>query len=328
MANEEQNLDPAQSDFKPEQFNPQQPGGPAINAPQASPVSADVINNAKEPDNQDRGRVSAVIDQIKKQATQYAKKIVSKYLTKAIIIPALPYILAALLIIAAIILAIVLINRYYKGHAGRSQAQAASIYSADDMAYIQQILSQNPGGMISPLLRKSKSDIVSPWAKKRKGYTHRGIDISAPNQTPLYAATDGKIVYLKDDLSNSVKGYGSNANGGFGNTIIVQVTGGQWDGFFWEIHHLYPSSATKAKMFLGGSVFKGQPIGEVGNNGASSGPHMHFQVDLPNVVQGKRTQSKCEDAVLNLKRPCGAGTTGNYDNPGADTINPIIPLGW
>ena len=337
--------------LEPDEFNPEQPGGPSLQPGQdylsqkadqakgkigqkagqlaskklAGKVAAEGVADAATVGT---GGLGAVLRPVVKWATeQIVNKILSKDWWKIILKLYWPQIATFLIIIGIVVVAGTIIMRAYGGYWGRGKVQAASIYNPDDAAYIQQILGKNPGGMIFPVLRKNKGDISSPWSKARGSYTHRGIDIGAPNQTPLYAATAGKVVYLKDDLANTVKGYGAAANGGFGNTIIVQVIGGQWSGFFWEIHHLYPESATKAGIKLGGVVTQGQLIGGVGDNGASSDPHIHFQVDLPNMVNNNRTQSGCEDAILNLKRPCGAGLSHRYE-PELDTINPIIPLGW
>lgn len=339
----------------PDEFNPEQPGGPALEpgqsflSQQADKAKGKVSQKAGEAVAKQVGKkvagkaageaaadvtaagtggIGAVLRPIIKWVTEkIVNKLLSKDWWKVILKLYWPQIAAFVIIIIIAIFAITIISQAYRGYWGRGQVQAASIYNADDAALIQQLLGQNTGGMICPLLRKGKSDIVSPWAKNRGGYIHRGIDISAPNQTPLYAATDGKVVYLKDDLANNVKGYTDAANGGFGNTIIVQVSGGNWDGFFWEIHHLYPQSATNAGISLGSNVKKGQLIGGVGDNGASSGPHMHFQVDIPTMVQGNRTQSGCSNVILEGGRPCGAGASNRY-HPELDTVNPIIPLGW
>ena len=86
-----------------------------------------------------------------------------------------------------------------------------------------------------------------------KGY-HTGVDFAVPTGTPVLAVADGKI---------------ENANWGksYGNQVVQKVDGG------WVIYaHL---NAVRVKP--GARVTKGQIVGESGNSGNSSGPHLHFE---------------------------------------------------
>jgi murein DD-endopeptidase MepM/ murein hydrolase activator NlpD len=86
-----------------------------------------------------------------------------------------------------------------------------------------------------------------------KGY-HTGVDFAVPTGTPVLAVADGKI---------------ENANWGksYGNQVVQKVDGG------WVIYaHL---NAVRVKP--GTAVKKGQIVGESGNSGNSSGPHLHFE---------------------------------------------------
>jgi murein DD-endopeptidase MepM/ murein hydrolase activator NlpD len=86
-----------------------------------------------------------------------------------------------------------------------------------------------------------------------KGY-HTGVDFAVPTGTPVLAVADGKI---------------ENANWGksYGNQVVQKVADG------WVIYaHL---NAVRCKP--GQVVKKGQIVGESGNSGNSSGPHLHFE---------------------------------------------------
>jgi len=88
------------------------------------------------------------------------------------------------------------------------------------------------------------------WSKKY----HTGVDFACKVGTPIVAVADGKI---------------ENANWGksYGNQVVQKVPGG------WVIYaHL---NAVRCKP--GQTVTKGQIIGESGNTGNSSGPHLHFE---------------------------------------------------
>jgi len=200
--------------------------------------------------------------------------------------------------------------------------QKISDYDGSDPSKAQEIISLivdavkpwtvdlNPDGLIIPLGRGySKNNISSPYLQRRKTYIHRGIDIVVPIGKPYYAAATGVVVYAIDTYRDNIDmGYGTNANGGFGGTIVVKITQGPWTGYLWEIHHVKTGSLLVKK---GDTVYQGQLIAQSGHNGASSKPHLHFQVNKPG--------GECERLNTQLGRPCGVTS---------DTIDPNIPLGW
>lgn len=86
---------------------------------------------------------------------------------------------------------------------------------------------------------------------------HDGIDISGKGGTPIVAAYDGVI---KTRASSSSYGY----------YVDVQHTAGYVT--------RYAHMAAQASVAPGARVARGQQIGIVGNTGASSGAHLHFEV--------------------------------------------------
>jgi len=103
--------------------------------------------------------------------------------------------------------------------------------------------------------------ITTSYKKKgkmwSKGY-HTGIDFAVPVGTNIIAVADGVI---------------ANANWGksYGVQIVQEVV--QNDKKSWVIYAHLSKSLVKA----GDKVTKGQHIGESGNTGNSSGPHLHFE---------------------------------------------------
>jgi murein DD-endopeptidase MepM/ murein hydrolase activator NlpD len=100
--------------------------------------------------------------------------------------------------------------------------------------------------------------ITTPYKKAgkmwSKGY-HTGVDFACKEGTDIIAVADGKI---------------ENASWGksYGVQLVQKVEGG------WVIYaHL-----SKALVKAGDKVIKGQHIGESGNTGNSSGPHLHFEM--------------------------------------------------
>lgn len=90
---------------------------------------------------------------------------------------------------------------------------------------------------------------------------HRGIDISAPPDSPVRAVRDGRVIF-------------SGWKEGFGN--IVEIDHG--DGTITRYGH-----NSRNLVSTGDEVKRGTPIALVGNTGLSTGPHLHFEV----IVDGK-----------------------------------------
>lgn len=93
-----------------------------------------------------------------------------------------------------------------------------------------------------------------PISKKVR--PHNGTDFGAPTGTPIRSVADGTVVY-------------AGRNGGHGNFV--------------KIVHQSPyktsySHLSKISVKKGQKVKQGQVIGKVGSTGASTGPHLHYQV--------------------------------------------------
>ena len=90
---------------------------------------------------------------------------------------------------------------------------------------------------------------------------HTGTDFGAPDGTVILAAADGTVT-----VAGPVSGYG--------NLIVIEhQIGGQTVatayGHMWD---------TGIHVHVGDRVSAGQHIGDVGSNGNSTGPHLHFEV--------------------------------------------------
>jgi len=90
------------------------------------------------------------------------------------------------------------------------------------------------------------------------GYSrfHAGIDFSASQGTPIYAADSGRVIF-------------SGWYGGYGQTVIVDHGDG--------LSTLY-AHASRLMVNEGQTVQQGQAIATVGSTGLSTGPHLHFEV--------------------------------------------------
>jgi murein DD-endopeptidase MepM/ murein hydrolase activator NlpD len=90
---------------------------------------------------------------------------------------------------------------------------------------------------------------------------HNGLDLTAPHGTPVYATGDGIVT-------------AASWNGGYGNVIFLN------HGFGFETRYGHLSRYNTSN---GQHVKRGDLIGFVGNTGASTTPHLHYEV----IYQGK-----------------------------------------
>lgn len=85
---------------------------------------------------------------------------------------------------------------------------------------------------------------------------HGGVDIAAPEGTPINAAQAGRVVF-------------SGQLGGYGNAVILEHDDG--------LRTLYGHASCNL-VSEGQQVGEGDVIGLVGSTGRSTGPHLHFEV--------------------------------------------------
>ncbi|MDP9018747.1 MAG: peptidoglycan DD-metalloendopeptidase family protein, partial [Candidatus Eremiobacteraeota bacterium] len=103
--------------------------------------------------------------------------------------------------------------------------------------------------------------ITSPFGYRHSPFGgglefHQGLDIGAPQGTTITAAAGGTII--------SAGWYG-----GYGNYILIDHGGGVATGY---------GHCSQIFVSAGQQVQRGQAIGAVGSTGASTGPHLHFEV--------------------------------------------------
>ena len=91
---------------------------------------------------------------------------------------------------------------------------------------------------------------------------HEGIDMAAPLDTPITAVYGGVVEELAE---NSRSG------------AYVQIKHTRSDGTVFHSAYLH-QYMNKITVKLGDTVTAGQVIGAVGNNGWSTGPHLHFEI--------------------------------------------------
>ncbi len=91
---------------------------------------------------------------------------------------------------------------------------------------------------------------------------HHGIDIAAPEGSPIYPLRGGKVVF-------------SGERAGYGNTVVID----HGDGMTSTYAH------NRRNFVAAGDTVDGYgPIAEVGSTGLSTGPHLHFEI----AMEGKK----------------------------------------
>jgi murein DD-endopeptidase MepM/ murein hydrolase activator NlpD len=109
-------------------------------------------------------------------------------------------------------------------------------------------------GRISSLFGESRA------SSSGEARAHKGIDICAPQGTPVMAATDGVVSFAGTESE-------------YGRLIVID----HGHSFSTVYGHL-----AKIQSRAGEKVVKGQVIGTVGLSGNTTGPHLHFEVRLNN----------------------------------------------
>jgi len=97
-------------------------------------------------------------------------------------------------------------------------------------------------------------DAIHPITGKKT--THLGVDIAAPEGTPVYATAEGTV-----KTAENLKGWG--------NLLVLEHAGG-----FSTFYAHMKAFEVKA----GDKVTRGQVVGSVGNTGQSTGSHLHYEV--------------------------------------------------
>ncbi|MEE9552714.1 MAG: M23 family metallopeptidase [candidate division Zixibacteria bacterium] len=87
---------------------------------------------------------------------------------------------------------------------------------------------------------------------------HNGLDIAAPNGTPVYATADGIVKYA---------GYQTK----LGHTVIIDHGNGM---------RTYFGHLSKIKVKKGQKISRHKLVGLVGSSGYSTGPHLHYEIRI------------------------------------------------
>ncbi|WP_324649745.1 M23 family metallopeptidase [Georgenia sp. H159] len=94
---------------------------------------------------------------------------------------------------------------------------------------------------------------------------HAGLDFAAPLGTDIHAVADGVVVHAGEGLD------------GRSSMLVIIEHEVEGETFYSWYVHMYPDGVFVTE---GQQVRAGEVIGEVGNNGNSTGPHLHLEIHL------------------------------------------------
>ncbi|WP_304619637.1 M23 family metallopeptidase [Paracoccus sp. (in: a-proteobacteria)] len=111
---------------------------------------------------------------------------------------------------------------------------------------------------------------------RRWGRMHEGIDMAGPVGTPIYATGDGVVIQ-------------AGRASGYGNLIKIQHELGTETRY----GHL-----NRIRVKVGDKVSQGDLIGDMGNTGRSTGPHLHYEVRMKGRAVDPMSFIKAADNVF------------------------------
>ena len=125
-----------------------------------------------------------------------------------------------------------------------------------------------------------------------KSGTHRAYDFSSSNKSePIYAIAEGTVhaIYHDNCLTGNFCGYSCNGN------AKVVVTKHNYNGKYY--YATYAHLGSFGNISVGSYVTRNTKIGNMGNTGCSTGPHLHFELATCHYMNNGGCTSKTYNAL-------------------------------
>jgi murein DD-endopeptidase MepM/ murein hydrolase activator NlpD len=132
---------------------------------------------------------------------------------------------------------------------------------------------------------------MHPIEKIRKH--HNGVDFATPVGTDVFAVADGRVI--SSGPSRIKNRDGSVGGGGY----IIKIRH-KIDGKFITSSYMHLKEGS-LKVAKGNRVKEGQLIAKSGNTGASTGPHLHFEIQNGRNYIWSLTGARYEEPISYIK---------------------------
>jgi len=168
------------------------------------------------------------------------------------------------------------VRQNYSGTGGISNEAAQDLPAFDQrvqaiFARLDDVSSLNAAAASIPLASPLRSGyrLTSPFGP-RGGRLHKGLDMAAGLNTPIYTGADGVVKF-------------SGVQSGFGNIVIIDHGNG---------YETYYAHLNRRLVTTGQTVSRGDQIAAMGNTGRSSGVHLHYEIRKDGVAVNPMTYIK------------------------------------
>jgi len=149
--------------------------------------------------------------------------------------------------------------------------EAAGAGEASLAGLIEHLETQSAKLVRTPSITPTKGWVTSAFGYRTSPFTgnrefHRGVDIAARMGTPILAPADGTVRYVGTQRA-------------LGKTIVIRHGYG--------VETIY-GHLSEHMLERGQKVKRGEPIALMGTTGRSTGPHLHYQVEVNDVPVNPR----------------------------------------
>ena len=119
-----------------------------------------------------------------------------------------------------------------------------------------QVIAAGRGRFVAPI----RGELIEKFGSKGVGQRNDGVNIAAPQGTPVKAAAAGEVAYAGSAISS------------YGNLVLIKHAGG------WVTAYAHLDTIS---VKMRGQVLQGIPIGTVGQSGGVDRPQLHFEIRFP-----------------------------------------------
>jgi murein DD-endopeptidase MepM/ murein hydrolase activator NlpD len=168
-------------------------------------------------------------------------------------------------------------SRLSRGMGGRPGAGGALLVPEDGKAHFTKGTvppgGEKPGTGPAYPVKPDTARISAGYPKYPGGASHRGVDFATHEGNAVYSVVAGTVKSIDNSHSNNWNTYNVPNDHSYGNFVKIQLLDGKTTMIYAHMHN-------DIQVSVGESVYANTLIGYSGNTGHSSGPHLHFEVNM------------------------------------------------